>query len=36
MFVIAQVLGDDVNTVTKNYLHHDPNHLKQYLNYTRS
>lgn len=36
MFVIAQVLGDDVATVTKNYLHHDPDHLKGYLNYERT
>jgi integrase len=36
MFVIAQVLGDDISTVTRNYLHHDPEHLKQYLDYARS
>lgn len=35
-FVIAQVLGDDVNTVIRNYLHHDPSHIKGYLNYERS
>lgn len=35
MFVIAQILGDSIQTVTRNYLHHDPNHSRDYLNYER-
>jgi len=35
MWVIAQILGDDVTTVARNYLHHDPDHVREHMDYER-
>lgn len=36
MFEIAGVLGDTIATVTRNYLHHNPEHLRNVVNFRRA